>query len=114
MVETAAHLADHVIPRLPVRQWTLSVLKQLRCYPQSDPVIQNATLHIFLGSAEQGLRQCSPGAGPASQIGAVAFIRRFGVLLNPHVHFHRIVVEGVLRPMQATSDLPQTSSPGGA
>ncbi len=30
MVETAAHLADHVIPRLPVRQWVLSVPKRLR------------------------------------------------------------------------------------
>ena len=25
MVETAAHLADHLFPRLPVRQWVLSV-----------------------------------------------------------------------------------------
>ena len=30
MVETAAHLADHVIPHLPVRQWVLSVPKRLR------------------------------------------------------------------------------------
>ncbi len=33
MVETAAHLADHVIPRLPVRQWVLSVPKRLRLSP---------------------------------------------------------------------------------
>jgi hypothetical protein len=44
---------------------------------------------------EQGLRQCSPGASPASRIGAVAFIHRFGALLNPHVHFHCVVVDGV-------------------
>jgi hypothetical protein len=30
MVETAAHLSDHVFPRLPVRQWVLSVPKRLR------------------------------------------------------------------------------------
>lgn len=29
MAETAAHLVDHVIPPLPVRQWALSVLRQL-------------------------------------------------------------------------------------
>ena len=52
-------------------------------------------LHIFLSAVEQGLRQCSPGASPASRIGAVAFIHRFGALLNPHVHFHCVVVEGV-------------------
>jgi len=33
MVETAAHLADHVILRLPVRQWVLSVPKRLRLSP---------------------------------------------------------------------------------
>jgi hypothetical protein len=30
MVETAVHLADHVIPRLPVRQWVLAVPQRLR------------------------------------------------------------------------------------
>lgn len=29
MVETAAHLFDHVFPRLAVRQWVLAVPKQL-------------------------------------------------------------------------------------
>ena len=32
-VETAAHLADHVIARLPVRQWVLAVPKRLRLSP---------------------------------------------------------------------------------
>ena len=36
-----------------------------------------------------------PGASPASRIGAVAFVHRFGALLNAHVHFHRVVVDGV-------------------
>ena len=95
MVETAAHLADHVIPRLPVRQWVLSVPKRLRYYLQSDPSVQNLALHIFLSAVEQGLRQCSRGAGAGSRIGAVAFIHRFGALLNPHLHFHCVVVDGV-------------------
>jgi len=30
MVQTAAHLADHFIPPLPVRQWVISVPKRLR------------------------------------------------------------------------------------
>jgi hypothetical protein len=37
MVETAAHLAEHIIPRLPVRQWVLSVPKRLRYHLQRDP-----------------------------------------------------------------------------
>jgi len=95
MAETAAHLADHVIPRLPVRQWVLSVPKRVRYFLQSDPAVQTLALHIFLSAVEQGLRPCSPGAGSSSRIGAVAFIHRFGALLNPHVHFHCVVLEGV-------------------
>jgi hypothetical protein len=32
MVETAAHLADRVLPPLPVRQWVLAVPKRLRYF----------------------------------------------------------------------------------
>ena len=99
MVETAAHLADHVIPRLPVRQWVLSVPKRLRYFLQADPAVQNLALHIFLSAVEQGLRSACPVAqdsqAPSTRIGAVAFIHRFGALLNPHVHFHCVVVDGV-------------------
>lgn len=96
MVETAAHLADHVIPRLPVRQWVLSVPKRLRYFLQADPAVQNLTLHIFLSAVEQGLRAACPVAPiPTSRIGAVAFIHRFGTQLNPHVHFHCVVVDEV-------------------
>ncbi|MGB7988180.1 MAG: transposase [Candidatus Methylophosphatis roskildensis] len=95
MVETAAHLTDHVMPRLPVRQWVLSVPKRLRYFVQNDRAVETMALHIFLSALEQGLRARSPGAGPTSRIGAVAFIHRFGALLNAHVHFHCAVIEGV-------------------
>ena len=36
MAQAAAHLSDHVFPRLPVRQWVLSVPKRLRYYLQRD------------------------------------------------------------------------------
>ena len=41
------------------------------------------------------MRRACPDAGPTSRIGAVAFIHRFGALLNAHVHFHCVVIEGV-------------------
>ncbi|WP_434735597.1 transposase zinc-binding domain-containing protein [Candidatus Accumulibacter propinquus] len=53
MVETAAHLADHVLPRLPVRQWALSVPKRLRYQLEHDPGIETLTLRIFLSVVEQ-------------------------------------------------------------
>ena len=95
MVETAAHLADHVIARLPVRQWVLSVPTRLRDYLEHDPAVLNVALHIFLTAIERVLRPHSPGASAASRPGAVIFIHRFGALLNTHLHFHCIVVDGV-------------------
>jgi hypothetical protein len=77
MVETAAHLTDHVFPRLPVRQWVLSVPKRLRYFMQRDGAVLNMVLRIFLRVIAQSLQSCSPGAAQldkaALHIGAVAF-----------------------------------------
>jgi hypothetical protein len=48
MAETAAHLVDHVFPRLPVRQWALSVPKRLRYFEQHDRRAVTAALNPFL------------------------------------------------------------------
>ena len=37
MAQTAAHLADHVIPPVPVRQWVISVPKRLRGFLADRP-----------------------------------------------------------------------------
>ena len=44
MVETAAHLMDHLFPRLPVRQRVLSVPKRLRYFMQRDGTVLNMVL----------------------------------------------------------------------
>jgi hypothetical protein len=95
MVATAAHLTDHVLPRLPVRQWVLSVPKRLRYFLQRDANLQGAALRLFLRAVEQCLRAHSPGSDPAARLGAVAFIHRFGSSLNAHLHFHCVVIDGV-------------------
>ncbi|MBL3601737.1 MAG: transposase zinc-binding domain-containing protein [gamma proteobacterium endosymbiont of Lamellibrachia anaximandri] len=95
IVETAAHLVDHVFPPLPVRQWVLSLPKRLRYHLQHDPKVLNSVLRIFLDQIERHLRDHSPGAGEGARIGAVAFIHRFGASLNQHIHFHVCVIDGV-------------------
>ena len=81
MVETAAHLTDHVFPRLPVRQWVLSVPKRLRYFMQRDGVVLNMVLRILLLVIAQSLQSNSFGAVKVDtetlHIGAVAFIHRF-------------------------------------
>lgn len=100
MAETAAHLTDHVFPRLPVRQWVLAVPKRLRYFLQRDTALQGAVLRILLRGVESCLREHSPGCDSDStaRIGAVAFIHRFGSSLNEHVHFHCCIVDGVFEP----------------
>ena len=104
MAETAAHLVDHVFPRLPVRQWVLAVPKRLRYFLQTDAALQGAVLRIFLRVVERSLREHSPGCSASARIGAVAFIHRFGSSLNEHVHFHCCIIDGVFDPAADTNE----------
>lgn len=104
MVETAAHLVDHVFPRLPVRQWVLAVPKRLRYFLQTDAALQGAVLQILLRVVERCLRELSPGCSTSARIGAVAFIHRFGSSLNEHVHFHCCIIDGVFDPTADTDE----------
>jgi len=61
MVETAAHLTDHVFPRLPVRQWVLSVPRRLRYFMQRDEAVLGMMLRIFLSVIAQSLSANCPG-----------------------------------------------------
>ena len=78
MVETAAHLTDHVFPRLPVRQWVLSVPERLRYFMQHDGAVLNMVLRILLRVIAQSLQDHCAGAAQvdkaALHIGAVAFL----------------------------------------
>ena len=119
MAETAAHLTDHVFPRLPVRQWVLSVPKRLRYYMQREGPVLGMVLRIFLRVIAQTLQANSPGAANADKaalhIGAVAFIHRFGSSLNEHVHFHVCAVDGVFEEVSGeegdAADAASQSSP---
>jgi hypothetical protein len=39
MAETAAHLVEHVFPRVPVRQWVVTFPKRLRYFLHRDRVL---------------------------------------------------------------------------
>jgi len=95
MVEVAAHLNDHVLPPLPIRQWVLSVPKRIRPFFHHNAALAGAVLRVLLRAVRTRLRHGSPGAGPNAQLGAVSFLHRFGSALNPHFHFHVVVLDGV-------------------
>lgn len=110
MAQTAAHLVDHVIPTVPVRQWVISVPKRLRCFLADRPETVAALTKIFLDEIERLLcaaaGSASDAATPASarpRLGGISFLHRFGSALNRHVHLHACVTDGVFTPPAAGS-----------
>ena len=83
MAETAAHLVDHVLPHVPVRQFVLSLPKRLRPYLHHRPRTASAVLHILLRALSATLREACPLAPITASFGAVSFLHRFGSSLNP-------------------------------
>jgi hypothetical protein len=120
IAQTAAHLADHVIPPVPVRQWVISVPKRLRGFLADRPEAVAAVTKIFLDEIERSLLTASGVASGADtlsasrpRLGGISFLHRFGSALNHHVHLHACVTDGVFVPAadQAGCDAPPTFLP---
>ena len=97
MAESAAHLVDEVIPRVPVRQWVLSFPIPLRMLFAAHPGLLTPVLRIihrviagFL-LKQAGLRRAT------ADTGAVTLIQRFGSAANLNIHLHCLVLDGVYR-----------------
>ena len=113
MAETAAHLVDHIIPPLPVRQWVRSVPKRLRWYLAREPQALSPVLRILLRLSEAHPRRSS-GDSSGARFGAVSFIHRFCAALNRHVHHHCCINDGVFEPVEEADDGPQSVRFGAA
>ncbi len=115
MAETAANLVDRVLPpEAQVRQWVLSVPRQVRYYLTKDAKLLSGTLTIWMEEVFRHLsrqyvfgklgvdgrrltwryRRRLPEAREA-RCGGVTAIQRFGSSMNCHVHFHSLVLDGV-------------------
>jgi hypothetical protein len=120
MAQTAAHLADHVIPPVPVRQWVISVPKRLRGMLADRPRAVAALTKIFLDEIERLLcaaagvtRDATTPSASRPRLGGISFLHRFGSALNHHVHLHACVTDGVFVPAAdlAGCDAPPTFLP---
>ena len=104
MTQTATHLADHVIPPVPVRQWVISVPKRLRGMLADRPTAVAALTKIFLDEIERllcaaaGVTRDAPAPAARPRLGGISFLHRFGSALNHHVHLHACVTDGVFMP----------------
>lgn len=86
MVESAAHLVDHVLPQVPIRQWVLTFPWPLRVLFAARPAILTRVLGVVTRALSTAVVKragfsCSAGA----QTGVVTFIQRFGSALNANV-----------------------------
>jgi hypothetical protein len=95
MAATAAHLVEHVFPKVPVRQWVVSFPRRLRYFLHRDPVLLGRVRRCVLRTIEVALRRRCPDAPRDSRCGAVCFVQRFGSALNAHTHLHDCLTDGV-------------------
>jgi hypothetical protein len=88
---------DRVFPKVPVRQWVLSLPFALRYRLAYDSKLLRDVLHIFtqavFSSLRRRARDCS-GIRKA-KCGAVTFVQRFGGAININIHLHSLVIDGV-------------------
>jgi hypothetical protein len=96
MTERAAHLVDHVFPRVPVRQWVLSLPYRLRYRLAWDHAlcrgVVRCAMRAILGFLQRRARDAGVRDGRG---GAVTIVQRFGGALNLNIHFHMLVLDGV-------------------
>jgi hypothetical protein len=98
--ETAAHLVDSVIPRIPTRQWVLSVPMPLRFLIAYDSKALKVVIDAFTAAVFSWLKRKAKQRGISASAkkmrpGSVTFVQRFGSALNLNVHMHAIFSDGV-------------------
>ena len=96
MSEQAAHLVDEVLPRVPVRQWVLTLPHRLRYLLAWNHKLSRAVLAVYVRAVLGFYRRRARRRGvKGAQGGAVTVIQRFGGGLNLNIHFHTLVLDGI-------------------
>ncbi len=100
MSDTAAHLVDRVLPKVPIRQWVLSLPFALRYRLAYDAPLTSAVLGLFVRTVFASLRRRARKQWglTRSQCGAVSFVQRFGDAIRLNVHIHSLLLDGVYAP----------------
>ena len=78
IAQTTAHLVDHVIPRVPVRQWVLSLPIPLRLLRAAQPKLVTPVLQVVRRAIARFLLQQAGLKVDQADSGAVTLIQRFG------------------------------------
>ena len=95
MAETAADLVDHILPRVPVRQWVLSFPMPLRSLFAVHPALLTSVLRIIHRVIHTYLIKQTDIKRNQAASGAITLIQRFGSAANLNTHLHALVLDGV-------------------
>jgi hypothetical protein len=96
MAEAAAHLVDHVLPEVPIRQWVLSLPHSIRFLIARHPDLNRLVRGIFVRAVQSFYQRRARDHGrPGGRGGAVVCTQRFDSALRLDVHFHALVLDGV-------------------
>lgn len=84
--------------QVPARPWVLSVRCRLRFRMAYSPALTGAVLRCFIAAITSDLRRRASRHGIRGdlQTGALTVIQRFGSAHGLNVHFHSLVLDGVL------------------
>ena len=97
MAQTAAHLVDHVIPHVSVRQWVLSLPIPLRLLLAAKPQLLTPVLQVVHRVLTRFLLAQAGLKANEADSGAVTLIQRFRSAANLNIHLHCLVLDGVYR-----------------
>jgi hypothetical protein len=101
MAERAAYLVDEVLPRVPVRQWVLTLPYRLRYRLAWDHALCRAVLGVFARALLAFYKRSARAHGIRDgQTGTVTVIQRFGSGLQLNLHYHTVVLDGVFSEAQ--------------
>ena len=97
MCDFAARLVTQVLPRVPVRQWVLTVPHTLRARLAIDPALTTEVLRALIAAVATWLRRRARRLGLHGPLktGAVTVVQRFNSALDVAPHFHTLLMDGV-------------------
>ena len=96
MHDVAFHLTDHVLPRVPFRQWVITFPRRIRFLLARDKNLLGEVLGLFMRALFAWQRRAARKDGFARVLpGAVSFVQHFGSALNCNVHIHSLLMDGV-------------------
>jgi hypothetical protein len=97
MAETAAFCVDHLFPKVPARQYVLSLPYALRFKMAYSADATTVVLGAFISAINSDLRRRAHKRKLRGrlQTGSLTVVQRFGSSLNLNVHFHVVGMDGV-------------------